>query len=71
MQVPVHEILWIDVLDAAHRRVQPFAAALSLNNRQHRSQDQDDADEGDDQQFDASSSSTTRQRLGRWPPWWS
>src|ERR1035437_988524 len=70
-RVAVHEILWIDVLESAHRRLEPFAAALSLNNRQHRGQDQDDADEGDDQQSDASSSSTTGQRLGRWSPWWS
>jgi hypothetical protein len=71
MQVAVHEILWTDVLDPAHRRVQPFAAPLSLNTRQCRSQNQDDADERDDQQSDASSSSTTRQRLRRWPHWWS
>jgi hypothetical protein len=69
--VGVHEILWMDLLDPADRRLQPFAAALSLNNRQHRGQNQDDADECDDQQPDASSSSTMRQRLRRWSRWWS
>jgi hypothetical protein len=56
-------------LDPAHRRLQPFAAALSLNARQCHSQNQDDADERDDQHSDGSSSSTTRQRLRRWPHW--
>ena len=69
MHVVFHEILWTDVLDPAHRRLQPFAAALILNNRQHRGQNQDDADEHDDQQADARSSSTTRQRLRQWPLW--
>jgi hypothetical protein len=60
MQVTAHEILWMDRLDPADRRLQPFAAALSLNTRQHHSENQDDADERDDQHSDASSSSTTR-----------
>ncbi|MGA2451878.1 MAG: hypothetical protein ABSG93_00015 [Solirubrobacteraceae bacterium] len=60
----------MDILDSAHRRLEPFAAALSLNSRQQRGQNQDDADEGDNQQSDASASST-RQRLPRWSPWWS
>jgi hypothetical protein len=50
----------MDALDPADRRLEPFAAALSLNNRQHRGQNQDDADERDDQHSDASSGSTTR-----------
>jgi hypothetical protein len=56
----------MDVLDPAYRRSDPFAAALSLNERQHRGQNQDDADERDDQQSDAKSRSTARQRLPRW-----
>ena len=37
-RVAVHETLWMDLLDLADRRVEPFAAALILNNRQHRGQ---------------------------------
>jgi hypothetical protein len=71
MQGGVNEILWMDVLESAHLRLQPFATALGLNARQYRSENQDDANERDDQQSDASSSSTTRQRVRRWPHWWS
>jgi hypothetical protein len=38
----------MDVLELAHQRTEPFAAALSLNPRQCRSENQDDANEDDD-----------------------